>query len=187
MTTSVSIRRYLDVPHDAKLGDAIDAIFFEASNTKAFASDAARCAFRERWLGRYLRDNPQFCYLALTDSGAVAGYLVGAIDDPGSNTRFAELGYSAAFREASKRYPAHLHVNLAPAYRGLRMGGWLIDAFVADAHRAGATGVHVVTSATSDNVRFYSRNGFVEVARTRLAQAGPNDTLVLLGREIDES
>lgn len=185
MNASVSIRRYLDVPQGDKLGAEIDTIFFEASNTRSFASDAARAAFRERWLGRYLRDDPQCAYLALAASGEVAGYLVGATADPASTPRFADLGYSAAFREGSKRYPAHLHLNLAPAYRGVGIGGRLIDAFVADVRLAGVRGVHVVTSAASDNVRFYNRNGFVEVARTGLTETGSNDALVFLGREID--
>jgi ribosomal protein S18 acetylase RimI-like enzyme len=182
MTTSVSIRSYLDISQSAKLVDEIDAIFFESSNTKSFAGDTARAAFRERWLGRYLRDDPRFAYLAMADAGEVAGYLVGALDDPASAARFADLGYSAAFREASKRFPAHLHINLAPTYRGVGIGGRLIDAFVADVQRAGGPGVHVVTSAASDNVRFYNRNGFVEIARTCAAEPGPNDALVFLGR-----
>ena len=127
----------------------------------------ARAAFRERWLGRYLRDDPQFAYLAFDASGDVAGYVVGAIDDPVLSERFADVGYFAAFGDLTRKYPAHLHVNLAPAFRNRGIGGRLIEAFVAEAKRSGAPGVHVVTSANSDNVRFYNRNGFIEVARTK--------------------
>jgi GNAT superfamily N-acetyltransferase len=182
MTASISIRRYLDVSNSAELGDAIDAIFFESSNTKAFASAAARAAFHERWLGRYLRADPLFAYVALTASNDVAGYLVGAIANPAAAIGFGEDDCAAAFCEAAKRYPAHLHINLAPPYRGFGIGGRLIEAFVADAQSVGAPGVHVVTSAASDNVRFYNRNGFVEVARTRYAENGLNNPLVFLGR-----
>jgi GNAT superfamily N-acetyltransferase len=186
MTASISIRRYLDVPDHARLADAIEAIFFEASNTKSFASAAARATFRERWLGRYLRNHPQFVYLAMTASNEVAGYLVGAIAGPASAARFADDGYPASFREASKPYPAHLHINLAPSYRGFGIGGRLIEAFVADARSAGASGAHVITSAASDNVRFYIRNGFVEIARTRPVEISSNEPLVFLGREWTE-
>lgn len=180
MHTRVAICRYLDVERTARLNDDIDAIFFEASNTKSFENEAARSAFRERWLGRYLRDDPQFAYLAITSAPAhhVVGYLVGAIDDP--SNRSAEDGGIAAFRDVNRRYPAHLHVNVAPAYRGAGIGGRLIDAFVADARGTGAVGVHVVTGATSANVRFYNRNGFREIAR-----GGPADTLVCLARVLD--
>jgi ribosomal protein S18 acetylase RimI-like enzyme len=170
MPTPVTIHRFLDVARNAALGDEIDAIFFEASNTKSFESDAARTAFRERWLGRYLTSDPQFAYLALAPSTEVIGYLVGSVDDPETDERFRDL---------TKRFPAHLHVNLAPVFRGLGLGSRLIDAFVADLKQAGAAGVHVVTNATSANVRFYNRNGFFEAGR-----AGSNNELVVLGRRL---
>jgi len=167
MTAAVTIRRYPDVTPSSKLSDETDAIFFEASNSKSFESDAAQAVFRERWLGRYLRDDPQFVYLAFAASGDVAGYVVGAIDDSGLSERFADIGYVAAFGDLTRKYPAHLHINLAPAFRNRGIGGRLIEAFVTEATRRGAPGVHVVTSANSDNVRFYNRNGFIEVARTK--------------------
>lgn len=177
MSSHISIGRYLDVERTPRLDDEIDAIFFEASNTKSFESDAARSAFRERWLGRYLRDDPQFAYLAMPIAGEVVGYLVGMIEDPASS-RSTENATSA-FHEITKRYPAHLHVNVAPAYRSSGIGGCLIDTFVADAQRAGAPGVHVITSAASANVRFYNRNGFLEIAR-----GGSGDALVFLARAL---
>lgn len=179
MSTAVAICRYLDVERTVRLDTEIDAIFFEASNTKSFENEAARLAFRERWLGRYLRDDPQFAYLAIAPAREVVGYLIGSVDDPAS-PRFAEEGGGiAAFRDVNERYPAHLHVNVAPAYRGFGIGGRLIDAFIADAQRAGAAGVHVVTSATSANVPFYNRNGFREIVR-----GGPANALVCLARDL---
>ena len=177
MTAAVTIRRYIDVAPSAKLRDEIDAIFFDASNTKSFDSDAARSAFRERWLGRYLSHYPQFAYLAIAASGVVVGYLVGSVDDPALDSRFTDIGYFATFRELTKAFPAHLHVNLAPAFRNKGIGGRLIDAFIVDAKQDGAPGVHAVTSATAENVRFYNRNGFVELGRT-----GNSDAIVFLGR-----
>lgn len=177
MSSHISICRYLDVERTPRLDEEIDAIFFEASNTKSFESDAARSAFRERWLRRYLRDDPQFAYLAMSISGDVVGYLVGTIEDPASSRSMENA--TSAFHEATKRYPAHLHVNVAPAYRSSGVGGSLIDTFVADARRAGAAGVHVITSAASANVRFYNRNGFQEIARS-----GPADALVFLARAL---
>jgi GNAT superfamily N-acetyltransferase len=179
MTAAVTIRRYLDVAPSAKLSDELDAIFFEASNTKAFDSDAARLVFRERWLGRYLRHYQQFSYLAIAASGDVVGYLVGSVDDPALDNRFADIGYFATFRELTRKFPAHLHVNLAPGFRSKGIGGQLIDAFIVGAKQGGAPGVHAVTSADAKNVRFYNRNGFIEAGR-----AGGRDAIVFLGRAI---
>jgi len=165
MLRPVSIRRYLDVERHAQLGRDLDAIFFEASTRKSFADGAERSAFRERWLGRYLRDDPGFAYLAMSTTDELVGYLVGSVDDPLSR-KFADIGYFAMFRELTVHCPAHLHVNVRSDCRGFGIGARLIDAFAEDARRAGAPGVHVVTSAASDNVRFYLRNGFAEAGRS---------------------
>lgn len=176
--SQVSICRWDDVPEKARLTPELDAIFFEASGTKLFAGAADRAAFRERWLGRYLTHEPGWAYLALADDGAVAGYLVGSIEDPAASGRFGDIGYFRDFADLTAHCPAHIHVNLAPPYRNRGIGGKLIDAFAADAARAGAEGMHVVTGAASRNVSFYVRNGFRELARSRLN----GHEVALLGR-----
>jgi GNAT superfamily N-acetyltransferase len=167
----VVIRRWADIPDKGRLIPAIDTIFFEASNTKSFASEAERAAFRERWLGKYLTDEPQFAYVAFARDGTLAGYLVGSVLEP--------VGFEA-FADAAWEYPAHLHVNLAPQFRDRGIGGRLIAAFATDALFAGAPGMHVVTSADSRNVAFYARNGFAEIVR---AGVGGRE-LVFLGRKL---
>jgi ribosomal protein S18 acetylase RimI-like enzyme len=169
--SSVVIRRWTDVPHDDRLTAELDAIFFEASNTRSFVSDEARAAFRERWLGRYLAQHPQWAYVALAPDGKLAGYLVGALDEGNGFDDFAA---------ATRDYPAHLHVNLAPAFRSRGIGAELIEAFAVDAARAGASGMHVVTSADARNVGFYERVGF----RRRATTTSNGHGLVFLGRRI---
>lgn len=165
------IRRWTEIADKQRVTPEIDAIFFEASNTKAFAGEAERRAFRERWLGKYLANEPQFAYVAVAGAGAVAGYLVGSLLEP--------VGFEA-FANAAWEYPAHLHVNLAPQFRNRGIGARLIGAFARDALLAGATGMHVVTSADSRNVGFYTRNGFAEVARDSV----DGRELVFLGRKL---
>jgi ribosomal protein S18 acetylase RimI-like enzyme len=169
--SSVAVRRWTDIDLSASLLEQLDTIFFEASNTKTFSSEVARAAFRERWFGRYLSQYPQWAYVAQTADGQVAGYLVGALDEATGVDDFAG---------AALEYPAHLHVNLAPGFRNRGIGRNLIDAFAADAARAGAKGMHVVTSADARNVRFYTRAGFSERARTPLKSGD----LVFLGRSL---
>jgi len=178
MLAPVSIRRYLDVERNAKLSRDLDAIFFEASTRKSFDDDAARSVFHERWLGRYLRDDPEFAYLAMTATDELIGYLVGSVDDPLSSGKFADIGYFNTFGDLTADYPAHLHVNVRAECRGFGVGVRLIGAFLEDARRAAVRGVHVVTSAASDNVRFYNRNGFFEAGRST------DDELVFLARKL---
>lgn len=161
----------MDVAHSDRLLPQLDAIFFEASGTKSFADDAARAAFRERWFARYLSQYPQWAYVAIAGDGRVAGYLVGAL---------AEGSAFDDFAVAAAEFPAHLHVNLAPEFRNRGIGADLIEAFAADVRRAGANGMHVVTSADARNVRFYERAGFRQRAHTSVN----GRKLVLLGRSL---
>jgi GNAT superfamily N-acetyltransferase len=158
---------------EAALGDLkpawlaqIDAVFFEASE-RSFPSAPERAAFRERWLGRYLAGGTDIVLLALDSEGAVAGYLVGALQDPAEQQRFADIDYfRGGFRGLCRRYPAHLHINLAPASRNRGLGAHLIGAFAARAAADGAPGMHVVTARSARNVRFYLRCGFAERGST---------------------
>jgi GNAT superfamily N-acetyltransferase len=178
----VDIKRWDAVPDRARLLAEIDAIFFEASATKSFASAEERDAFRKRWLGRYLTHYPAQAYLALAPDGTVAGYLVGSLDDPARTPLFSDIGYFASFAALTAEYPAQLHVNLAPGWRGQGIGSRLVEAFAHDARRAGARGVHVVTARGMRNVGFYMANGFHEAGAL---QSNGRD-LVFLARSLTQ-
>lgn len=64
------------------------------------------------------------------------------------------------------RYPAHLHVNLAPGFRGHGLGRRLVETFLDAARKRGAPGVHA--SVREDNAKgraFFERIGFEQVSR----------------------
>jgi GNAT superfamily N-acetyltransferase len=144
----------------------VEAIFFEASG-RTFAPGPERDAFRERWLGRYLDSGGDEVFLALVGGDTVAGYLVGCLHDPAGQARFDDIGYFRAdFAQLTRRYPAHLHINLAPAFRSRGIGARQIEAFAAAARAAGAPGMHVITGEGTRNIRFDQRCGFAEVGRT---------------------
>ena len=148
----------------------IDSIFFEASSVRSFADDATRKAFHWLWLGRYLTLEPEHAFLAVTSSageassGRVCGYLVGSIDDPAVRSEFETLAYFQDFKQLTQRFPAHLHINLAPDWRGHGIGACLIAEFETHARALGCPGLHVVTGAGMRNIGFYSRLGFAHVA-----------------------
>jgi ribosomal protein S18 acetylase RimI-like enzyme len=145
----------------------VDAIFFEASGRSSFATPEERAAFRERWLGRYLRSGTDVVLVAEDRQGTVAGYLVGALEDPAGQDRFADIGYfRGEFRALCRAYPAHLHINLKPAFRSRGIGARLITAFAVRSSEAGAPGMHVVTASDARNVRFYVRCGLAERGST---------------------
>jgi GNAT superfamily N-acetyltransferase len=154
-----------DLPPDTRPIDKIERIFFEASTTREFPDTWARAAFRERWLGRYLENDLDHAFVALTADDQAAGYLVGAIDDPAKAARFSDIGYFDVISPLTSRYPAHLHINLAPEWRSLGIGTHLVETFKAHAAEHGSQGLHVVTGFGVRNVGFYLRNGFRETAR----------------------
>jgi GNAT superfamily N-acetyltransferase len=145
---------------------ALDRVFFVSSGTQAFASEEARAAFRDRWLGRYLRRYPEWAYVAMAPDVGLVGYLVGSLDDPAATPLFEDLAYFRDFAVQTRDYPAQLHVNLLPEWRSLGIGARMIRTFCTDAAMAGAPGVHVVTGRGLRNVRYYAANGFDEVAST---------------------
>ena len=167
-------------PADPAAIAAIDDIFFVSSATQSFASGGEREAFRGRWLGRYVEHYPHCCFVAVDPDGRILGYVCGALDDPARDPRFADIGYFSQLAAETARFPAHLHINLAPNARNRGLGGRLIEAFCAHARDQGAHGVHAVTSATSRNRSFYARSGFSHVV-----EADWNGhRIVLLGRTL---
>lgn len=174
------IVRYCEKKVSHAITAYLDSVFFGASATKVFPDEAARAAFRLRWLGNYLIHHPKEAFLALGRDDALAGYLVGSLDDPASDPRQADLGYFQDLAPYTRRFPAHLHVNLAAHYRSHGVGSRLLEAFCAHATALGAPGVHVVTGQGMRNVGFYTRNGFVQVGEA-MWNGRP---LVMLGRPL---
>jgi len=163
---------------DPRSAVEIDEVFFASSTTRTFDSATERSAFRERWLGLYQRAFPETFLIGRDEAGRVAGYLAGAIVEASSDPRFCAHGFSGALGPAAKRYPAHFHINIGADWRSRGLGARLVSMFRDDCRAAGVAGFHVVTRADGRNVRFYSRCGLAEVART----GPPGGSLVLLGQ-----
>ena len=174
------ILRLGDLVQQPRALAAIDEIFFASSATQVFADEDARAAFRERWLGRHLVHHPGESFVAVDGSGEVIGYVVGALGDPAQDPRFADISYFRELAHLTARYPAHLHINLAPGARNRGIGSRLVAAFCVHAAARGATGVHVVTAEASRNRSFYARNGFALLTTL----GAPGREIVMLGRRL---
>jgi GNAT superfamily N-acetyltransferase len=180
MSDAISIGQVLPDDLSPNLTAQIDTIFFEAS-TRSFPPGSERDAFRERWLGRYLRGGTDALFLAKQGNGTVAGYVVGAVENPALQDRFADIGYfRAEFADLCRQFPAHLHINLAPAFRSRGIGAGLIEAIADYAASHAAAGMHIVTGAGMRNVRFYERCGFSQ----RGAATFNGREVVFLGRTL---
>lgn len=176
----ITIRKLADLPASQQRIERLEQIFFEASTVRNFVDAAARAEFRDRWFGRYIDHDLDHAFVALGEQGEPVGYLLGAVDDPAKTPRFADVGYFSIIAPLTNRYPAHLHMNLAPAWRSRGIGARLVEIFKAHAASRGRQGLHVVTGFGVRNVGFYLRNGFRETARFEW-QSRP---LVMLGTPI---
>jgi GNAT superfamily N-acetyltransferase len=177
---NITLHCFAELDATPALIAGLDEVFFAASNTTSFESAVARAAFRERWLGRYLEHDARFAFVAMAAGGCVAGYVVGSADDPALAPRFADIAYFQAFKGLTAKFPAHLHVNLGPDFRGQGLGGDLIARFAHEVGAVGAGGMHVVTSRGARNVAFYARNGFDEAG----AMAAGAGEIVFLAKNL---
>jgi GNAT superfamily N-acetyltransferase len=161
----------------------ISTIFFEAAG-RTFESGAAGAAFSELWLGQYLRLDPDKVHVALATGSdglpTVCGYLVGCWENPVGSPRFATLPFFRSFETQCHAFPGQLHINLDVQARSQGIGRRLVDAFAAQSKAAGVPGIHVVTGATSRNVSFYERAGFVH----RGVATWNGKRVVFLGRQL---
>lgn len=183
MMDPVVIRPYRELAHNAHSQHELNAIFFSSSTQQAFASEAEKEAFRERWLGRYLEHDPQLAFAAVIPNGSIVGYIAGSADDPALAPRFSDIGYFQTFKDLTSAYPAHFHVNLAPAFRGRSIGASLVETFVTAVKRTGAPGLHVVTGRNARNVAFYQRQGFIEAG----AAGTGTKPIIFLARPLSHS
>lgn len=157
----------------------IDRIFFDSSLRRAFDSDGDRTAFRDLWMGQYLRKFPDLFFVARFDTRAV-GYLAGYFPSPDRPMNFSGQHHMSIFEDLLERYPAHLHINLAEEARSRGIGIRLIDAFVAQCCAASLTGVHIVTGKGSRNNTFYRRAGFVD----EVPRSSAGTDLLFMGRPL---
>lgn len=141
----------------------IEAIFFDSAATQGFASEAQRAAYRDLWLGRYVRHCPRQFLIARGPGGEVAGYLAGALfsdREPLPGPDYYAI-FPAALIDA---YPAHLHVNVRQDCRSQNLGSALIDAFREICREHDLGGFHAVTATNSRAAAFFTRGGLNERA-----------------------
>jgi ribosomal protein S18 acetylase RimI-like enzyme len=151
--------------------------------------------------GPYLLLAPEFAFVA-DDGSRVVGYVLGTPDSarfyramretwlPLVDRQVADTDRAMAdllhhperlFPPALADHPAHLHVNLLPAYQRAGHGGRLMAVEFAALRRAGASRVHLgVATANTAARAFYARLGFLPI---HVPDAGRT---TYLGRELEK-
>jgi len=166
------IRRLVDVADREAARRAVVDIFFASAARTSFTDEDERRRFLDRWTGWYLSAGVEWVRLAIGADGQIEGYLTGCPDSAAATALFDTIPRYRLFADLFPRFPAHLHVNVAPIARGRGVGAELVNAFAGEV----GAGVHVVTGPGARNVGFYARNGFSE----RVEREG----LLFLGRPL---
>lgn len=169
------------------VAEAARAIFWETAQQREFPTQQDRDGYEWRYFGYYLESEPGSFLVAVDGDGpgrsgrgdgalsgtgaGVLGYVCGVADTRSHPELYRVAPHIAVFDDLYDRYPAHLHINLTAASRGMGLGGALIRALESRVRRAGAEGLHLVTSPDARNVTFYLRSGFTD----RFERSAPDD------------
>ncbi|MBU5670551.1 GNAT family N-acetyltransferase [Paenibacillus brevis] len=142
-----------------------------------------------RWIRQFLVTEPQNGYvLEHPDTGKVVGYIVCVTDTmvyehefemtyfPQIMDRFNELEVQGfEYLEENRRllsftgvqdtgidlasYPAHLHINILPAYQRSGYGGMLLSAYEENLRKRRVQGYHLGTAAgNTQGISFYKKH-----------------------------
>ncbi len=191
---TATIRLYRPTDREAVHCIAADTVFFGAP-VETFLPD--RRAFADAFVAYYTDCEPQHAWVAEVD-GVVAGYLTGSVGGRGAvwgklrvilaaagrfvtgRYRFGQRGAFFAGRLALaelrgesahadlRPYPAHLHINVVEAHRGLGLGRQLLTACLGQMAELGVPGIHLhTTSFHRVAVPLYEKMGFRLLAAQR--------------------
>ena len=129
----------------------------------------------------YLEQEPQNCFV-LDDDGRAVGYVLCAADFDAFKPAFFgkyvplcghlgeyrmkwALGSTALQEEFKREYPAHLHIDLLPAYQRQGWGGRLMLTLFDHLRAQGCPGVMLTTGVDNTNaVAFYEKQGLQRIA-----------------------
>lgn len=125
-------------------------------STKTFASEKEKEAFYVKWVKVYEDHFPDLFWLEIENENKVTGYLTVCPDSEKAISLIQpSIRYYDLFADHFARFPAHLHINVAPGNQGKGIGRRLISAAVSELGNRRIHGLHLITSPTAKNVPFY--------------------------------
>ncbi|MGX1369428.1 ribosomal protein S18 acetylase RimI-like enzyme [Streptomyces canus] len=153
----------------------------------------------------YVHLEPELTFVLDDGAGQAVGYVLGTADtprfvadyrakwlplvagrypEPGPEPHTADEGIVALLHHPERMlvpevagFPAHLHIDLLPAWQGRGYGRALMETFLRALHERGVAAVHLcMVTANTPARAFYDRLGFHEIA---VPDAGP---VTYLGR-----
>lgn len=163
------------------------SIFWETAQQTEFSAQEDREAYEWCYFGYFIDAEPSAFFVAVGPGATkdVLGYICGVSNTRNHPELYRASPHIAVFDDLYDLYPAHLHINLTAASRGMGLGGALIRALESRLRRVGAVGLHLVTSPGARNVDFYHHNGFID-RYERSAPGDPDSKMLLMGKSFEE-
>ena len=131
----------------------------------------------------YIEHEPQNCFVIADDNDEAVGYILCAENYWRYRARFLpeyapkvkglDLPRLVEFYGAAvlpwfftKKYPAHLHIDIMPEYQRMGLGTQLMDALTAHLRQKGVPGVMLGVGSTNEKGKnFYRKYGFKQALR----------------------
>ncbi len=159
----------------------ISDLFFHNSTIKNFPSESERQNFFDKWMSPYIEYWNQDFWIAKSEENKLVGYLAGCSSSLDAEPiMYEKISSFNLFRDFFENYPAHFHINIATHTQGQGIGRLLIHNFEKELQLKGIKGVHVVSSAGQENIKFYLKLDFQIVAQKPFK----NWSLLFLGKKL---
>ena len=167
----MTVRAYV-----AKDRDAVESICLATADTRLAKNKLMRDALLDCFCRWYLTNEPENCFVALDGQDQPIGYILCAEDFARWESSFMKslhgllknpvsklMGRATvdSLRPYSTDYPAHLHIDILPAYQRQGIGGQLLNALCDHLREINIPGV--MLSVAKDNekgVGYYQKHGF---------------------------
>lgn len=125
----------------------------------------------------YIKNEPQNCIALTDDNDKAVGYIICSenygfykkhmkstlkrITETGISNYLFALGEVIGHGLYSKHFPAHLHIDILPAYQHCGGGTMLMNALKSNLREKGINSIHLMVNADNKKaVAFYRKNGF---------------------------
>ncbi len=126
----------------------------------------------------YVDFDKNICYVAEDEDCGVVGYILCAPDTKAyccnamrnhikpllktsTLNALAAIGEFAVYMLLSKKYPAHMHIDILPSHQRMGLGTQLVDTLLAQLRNANVKSMFLITdTGNKKGPRFYEKYGF---------------------------
>ena len=167
-------------PYQASDRPGVEHVCLVTASDYLNSTEELRQATLDTYCHYYIEREPEHCFVIADENNDAVGYIFCAQDYTAWKKCFTEeylektenpytkkMGYAEieGYIELAEDFPAHLHIDIDPAYQRKGYGSQLVDALVAHLKAIGVKGVMLETGASNEKgMNFYKKYGF-EVLR----------------------